>query len=590
MGSYRTSTRASLLAWALLAWAGAGCLSEDLNVEQQTFACQSDADCLKGYRCVEAASQGAQVCAFCDHFVLEPEACDACFSGACCAEASACKQDASCARFLECAARCDADDRACRQSCFADVTDNTDAHAAIAAVVGCRDARCQGECGVGFEGFVCDAAAQAPQCALCGALPFEPAPCAACVAERCCELAQACADEEACREHLECELNCRAQGDGAVDACVVGCNVHLRDGVPASWSQLNACRYAECGESCQSGCGPTPLFVAEEKAEACEACLSDRCCAEVESCGQDASCLDKLACTHARPLFDETLACIDYPSLNPVQAFFGCRRSECAQDCGVGQYWACLDGINIKRTPSGPMALTFRLQDFTTTQTLPGAQVYVCSDFDSTCASPLRATCPDRATACEEEALTGDLFQVTDANGVVHLQLLKPVEGFQGHFEFIDPSADEERGQGHAPLRYFVHPPLTEPSLYLVSAPLSNSTLDIFGEIMGVWDRKQHGQVMVTLRDCLAARAVGASISVDRSEDVRLAYARGGIPVVEATETDRTGTALVLDVPPGPITITATTGEPARDFSVARIHVKAGYFHYVEMGPNLEGE
>ena len=111
--------------------------------------------------------------------------------------------------------------------------------------------------------------------------------CRACAAGACCAQLQACDTGTACADIFGCLSMCKP-GD---TACGMGCEAQGESGLPSA-QQLASCYQASCGQDascamstqiCDSGASSGNVV--------CDVCLGSACCAPIDACIADATCL-----------------------------------------------------------------------------------------------------------------------------------------------------------------------------------------------------------------------------------------------------------------------------------------------------------
>lgn len=119
----------------------------------------------------------------------------------------------------------------------------------------------------------------------CGDLDYSEVPaCNECVAAECCDELLACTTGTECRALIDCYFAC---ADGA---CQQVCIDAHPDGLAGSQA-ATACGKSSCRAACPFGVCESGLSTNDG---ACDACLSDQCCAEATNCAADDACLECL--------------------------------------------------------------------------------------------------------------------------------------------------------------------------------------------------------------------------------------------------------------------------------------------------------
>ncbi len=218
----------------------------------------------------------------------------------------------------------------------------------------------------------------------------------------------------------------------------------------------------------------------------------------------------------------------------------GVCREATQSDAGSSGPWGCIGNVGwVSPNPSEPLTRVMMFQKLVGRQPMTNLDVLVCPPFDLQCSSPL-------ATA------------TTDEDGLAELPLYR---GFDGHV-FV-PSVPTMPDM--LPTLVFFLPPPQE-SVTEAPATVVLSTFDEISAVasMGGVDLQQgYGQVTFTAFDCEEERAAGVSVSVEPStgETAPFYVSDNGFPSPAMTATSSTGEGAIINVPPGTITVTASTEE-----------------------------
>jgi hypothetical protein len=112
-------------------------------------------------------------------------------------------------------------------------------------------------------------------------------------------------------------------------------------------------------------------------------------------------------------------------------------------------------------------------------------------------------------------------------------------------------------GSGVVPTFLYPPEPFSANASALDSATVTTGTLALLYTFAGTSMNSADGTSLVLVTDCAGAPITGATVAFGPAAG-RVVYLSGGLPSSSATETDSTGVALGLNVPPGNNTITAT--------------------------------
>jgi hypothetical protein len=214
----------------------------------------------------------------------------------------------------------------------------------------------------------------------------------------------------------------------------------------------------------------------------------------------------------------------------------------------TGNY-ACIGSV-VWKTPSTPtISVPLQLADVQTNAGVSGADVKACGKADATCASPLT---------------TGK----SDTMGNLTLTLDAGTTGFDGYFDIKQSS--------YVPtLLYFGHP-LFDDTAEL--GPLvSTASFGLLGTLLGVQPDPARGHMTLLALDCDGHTADGVTFAVSAGDaKTKTFYVEGSLPSSTATETDGSGGAIVVNVPAGMVTITATIASSKKQIGKADVLVRAG--------------
>ncbi|MCA9608899.1 MAG: hypothetical protein KC619_25015, partial [Myxococcales bacterium] len=178
------------------------------------------------------------------------------------------------------------------------------------------------------------------------------------------------------------------------------------------------------------------------------------------------------------------------------------------------------------------------------------------------------------------QATTGGLMNVNNATfDVFDVGTTTPVLGTgtsaaSGAYSVTFPSGGGPRyvyGRVQAAGRWdvYVHGPypLYRSSESLDILMMSGTFVSLIAGAASATQPAGRGFAYVEVRGCAGARIAGATVSSSPAGTVR--YLRSGMPSGTAADTDSTGTAVIFDLPPGPVTIHAMMGAtPYGDFTV----------------------
>jgi hypothetical protein len=326
---------------------------------------------------------------------------------------------------------------------------------------------------------------------------------------------------------------------------------------------------------------------------ACTACAQDSCESVRARCLEDDACTELLACRGACSNPTCAQRCVAAHGFSPwYDDFWACvLNDECAEACGSGENFACVDGYQAPRAEQDvdrfPVRFRFKNPRTGLAYAYPGDQ----RDEQFVVGASARS-CPAQETAdtrCQPTQ-TG----VLDAMNSVQLDVVvdQYTRNFTGLIEIEhEPPSGVDRTlfqQGGTRDRYmppfFAEP--TEFRFYVFWRGWFREALD--ERPAGVPDFETAASVAVYLEDCMGAPARGVRIELPEASGVEtLNQNSDGSLSLEATDT---GSALVGDVPAGQrdraIAVQAVRVEDAT--VVARrndVYVRPGWITHVWLMP-----
>lgn len=219
--------------------------------------------------------------------------------------------------------------------------------------------------------------------------------------------------------------------------------------------------------------------------------------------------------------------------------------------------WDCLGAVEPPAFEAGEAQVVFTVADFPGGGGIADLTLDVCAVDDVDCASPFDSG-------------------VTSADGVVDVAV--PTDA---------PSYFQVLGDGIAPSLFFRRgeAPPSDPFEVEIGG-LSPGTLTAFAGVVGAANDPERGHLVLTGRDCNAELAAGLQFEVDTADEVSTtAYLDGALPSTDTTETDVSGRAGVLDVPPGPVVVRSILAETGETVATREVFVRPGHITLIGMIP-----
>jgi hypothetical protein len=380
-----------------------------------------------------------------------------------------------------------------------------------------------------------EAAPAEPTIGKCGSMLYLSEPCATCMDESCCGVAQTCHDDPQCSAAAQCYLACDA-GDSD---CRGRCQAFYAE--PDLLLELVACRSRNCGEQCDEPCGDLNNGVST-----CDTCIADSCCSAARTCASDADCLRLQVCRN-NCLSGSTTCPNDcqtrFSGAAPkYAAWTQCTQSTCANACKVGTSWSCIEQPTPWPKPSKFDDISFSITavDLLTEKPFSKVEVRACARLDVQCLQPLDT-------------------QIADDNGTVTLKVHVGTVGFDGYLEFTKGSLG---GTGSAiyPALWFPVPPYIQGGNKGKSQFVSADDFPALELITGVTDDPTRGHIALNARDCNFTPAGGVAFSSDKADaDSRTFYFINGNPDTSAKATDsQAAIGGIVNLKPGLVLVTGT--------------------------------
>jgi hypothetical protein len=226
----------------------------------------------------------------------------------------------------------------------------------------------------------------------------------------------------------------------------------------------------------------------------------------------------------------------------------------------VDPRWACVGATQWPGSdPSMPTTHRTTFRRLFGESPIADMDVTACTQLDAGCQQPVDAG-------------------TTDAMGTVELALFY---GFSGYLRPQAPASFPEM----TPSLVVTSPPVGVGNF---SAPVhltSVSELDLAAQLLEVTPNPELGHLFGLAVDCDSADAGGVSVEVDKvSPETVKFYLQNGLPTKTATETYPSGDFGFANLPPGFVTVTATSRDAGK-MGVLTVLIQPGSITYVPLGP-----
>jgi hypothetical protein len=220
-----------------------------------------------------------------------------------------------------------------------------------------------------------------------------------------------------------------------------------------------------------------------------------------------------------------------------------------------GEDWSCLEGADVRETPSLPafagdetrLVYSGRILDLSTGKVYADIRVRACGISDVDCATPV-----------------ADNLAV-NAEGWFDVPLF---EGFNGFLEFRSPSI--------LPMVFFFTEPLVQQTrnVYPFGA-VSLESVPPLQRLAGLKQVPGSGLLVMRARDCVGTTAPGVSFTLQGEGSPF--YFIGGLPTATATATDAAGFGGFGDVPAGLAVVSATTHDGTSIMASQNVLIRADW-------------
>jgi hypothetical protein len=334
---------------------------------------------------------------------------------------------------------------------------------------------------------------------------------------------------------------------------------------------LDACLASSCETECTLTCGGSQQFAPSGSgvAAACTKCINAAACSEHEKCARDPDCNALRYCGHSCvTLFDCRQACraAHDAGAGEFTAFAALAFGHCTTDCAYGNDWRCVGHVTWPTAKGSSTVISMQTGWYGGPPPFPaalaGITMKLCDGQNQTACSPL-----DQAP--------------TAADGTATLTLLQQPGLPPG------PTYFEYSASNIVPEIIFQGFPFSERVATFGGIAVGDPSLfDALVASAGVTPDPSRGLLSMGAIDCFGNPSPGVSFTVTGVDDKStMAYYSNGAFTTQVHETDAHGQGVVLNVPPGTVTITATPKALGRPSSVVAVPVRAGAATFANMPP-----
>lgn len=252
-------------------------------------------------------------------------------------------------------------------------------------------------------------------------------------------------------------------------------------------------------------------------------------CDALRTCSDSDGCLTDFLCMHAcddPACAERCFGASDEATLAASDAMLQ-SGALCSTACTLGSSWQCARAFSWGgATPGEPVLVTVRLMRPERNTPAVGLRVRACDRLDRGCDPPL-------------------VEGVTGADGIATLDVTRHASGpgFAGYFA-IDGTLD---GAAVFPSGAWTGHRVVRSTIFDAFVLTRDEVGLILRLALGEEVRPDAAQVVVVVRDCQGWPGRGATVESNAGSG-RLAYLSGGTMSPDATATDATGTAALLNV------------------------------------------
>jgi hypothetical protein len=391
--------------------------------------------------------------------------------------------------------------------------------------------------------------------------------CGQCVQEQCCPALAACSLSPGCHAIEECLAAAGPDPESRASCTMYESGIADETSLAAA---VDACIASQCSTACGLTCGSLYQITEPAAADACQACIvSQGGCEAAQACANSADCQTYLHCRQSCVTGDCVGACnlSNNTGRDQEQAFHAAADGACRSACEIGSNWSCVGKVTWPAPKAPGQSLTVSLADLISRVGIgAGVTVKLCNFGDPDCLSPINGQ-----------------VEKTDATGSVTLLSVADVD-FQGDLGlngYLDVSATDLTLPPVVPsLVYWGFPLVEKQAVITTPVPIMspNDNVIIYA-VAGVTQDPARGTVGIAVVDCLGIQGRGVSLEatgsgVDAATQIR--YLQDDSMTLSPNgPTQSTGSALLLNVLPGTVTITATPISLGRPSSTITVQVRA---------------
>lgn len=247
----------------------------------------------------------------------------------------------------------------------------------------------------------------------------------------------------------------------------------------------------------------------------------------------------------------------------------GAAADSAAPDAGGDAYdpvWGCLGHVTPPTFPKPMVNVSVPLVNLLGGAPVTAIDAKVCAKSDVACATPMGPT--------------------VNPNSQGILTFTLPA-GFDGYVDMKSNGPVDDAGlPAYIPALVFFSPPLSQDLIYLTIPLLSPAALGSLAAQFGNTVDPTLGAPFAAVDDCQAKPAAGASVSIDKADaSTRTFYFVNNLPTESTTQTDKSGYAGFINVPPGIRDLTAQVADGGAFIGKVSVLVRPSTITYTVLPP-----
>ena len=343
------------------------------------------------------------------------------------------------------------------------------------------------------------------------------------------------------------------------------CGVDHGLGNDVATPAFEACLATSCETQCGLTCGGLAAVFPPATATGCEGCILKQECTATAACATNPLCQTAVRCRFSSDTLDVQQACPEIAPDSGANPYVPVQTapiaSTCSAECSWGSDWSCLGKLDWPAYNNG----AFQVDTFvygSTQAPVAGVTTKLCNGGDPLCATPF------------DTQTTGDAGTV----------LLTRPPSTEAVLFYVDVSSDAIQ-----PALLFDIFPVSTSHIAIPFAVAPPGSIAFEASGLGVNVDASLGTLVLVAVDCRLAFAPGVHFTVTpTTPTTAVAYMKGGALALGLTETDNSGTAVLLNMPvlPQQLRLTATVPALVRTMTDTTVYARDGGESAVYVVPN----